>query len=251
MPRLLITLAYTGTAFAGWQIQPGLRTVQGELESAAGHILNAPARVHSAARTDAGVHALGQRVHLDVPDGREAIPWQRALNALLPMDMSVTQVRRVEPDFHARFAATAKTYAYTLWTEGEYLLPQRRPFVWRQPRLDHDAMVEAARHFLGTQDFAAFQNAGTPVSSTVRTLTSIGPEPGMLRQEIVWRLRGDGFLKQMVRNIMGCLTAVGRGALLPSDVPRLLADRDRSLAPETAPAWGLCLERVHYPDDDL
>ena len=246
MPRLKLTLAYVGTRFAGWQIQPGCRTVQGELESVLARMLDEPVRVGMAARTDSGVHALGQVVHLDVPESKMHIPWRKALNSLLPTDVCVTDVEVVEPDFHARFSASSKIYAYTIWTEFEFILPQRRQYVWRMAGLDHAAMDEAMRHFVGRHDFKSFQNVGTPVRDTRRTVTRFWREPGPNEWEIVYRIQADGFLKQMVRNIIGCIVAVGRGKLAPGDIPALLDARDRSLAPETAPSWGLCLERVFY-----
>lgn len=246
MPRLKLTLAYLGTRFAGWQIQPGCRTVQGELEAALARILGAPTRVGAAARTDTGVHALGQVVHVDVPESRMHIPWRKALNSILPGDVCVTEVELVPPDFHARFWARSKIYAYTIWTEFEFILPQRKPFAWRMAGLDLAAMDEAMKCFVGRHDFKSFQNVGTPVKDTVRTVAAFWRESGQTRWEITFRIQADGFLKQMVRNIMGCVVAVGRGKLRPEDVPALIEARDRSLAPETAPGWALCLEQVFY-----
>ncbi len=248
MPRLKLTLAYVGACFAGWQIQPGCRTVQGELEAVLGSILGEPARVGAAARTDTGVHALGQVVHVDVPEAKAHIPWRRALNAILPDDICVTEAREVPPDFHARFSASSKIYAYTIWTEYEFILPQRRPFAWRMAGLDLAAVDEAMASFVGRHDFKSLQNVGTPVKDTVRTVTDFWREPGPTRWEITFRIRADGFLKQMVRNIMGCVVAAGRGKLRPEDIPALLAARDRSLAPETAPGWALCLEQVFFDE---
>ncbi|WP_243438142.1 tRNA pseudouridine(38-40) synthase TruA [Fundidesulfovibrio soli] len=246
--RLKFTLAYQGTEFAGWQLQPEGqgRSVQGCLEQALEQLCGQFVRVHGASRTDSGVHALGQHAHADIPADRAHLPFRRALNALLPRDVSVLGVERVPADFHCRIHSVRKFYAYTLWHEAEFILPQRRPFVWRVGRLDTRAMLEAASLLIGTHDFAGFQNTGTPVRDTVRTVESIAPHPGQTPQETVWRVTGPGFLKQMVRNIMGCLVEVGRGKANADFVRSLLVEKDRSLAPATAPAKGLCLEGMEF-----
>lgn len=260
MARLRLVVAYDGTAFSGWQLQARDRTVQGCLEEALATLCHCPVRVVGAGRTDAGVHALGQTAHADVPDALAERPWQRALNALLPRDVSVVEAGTAAPDFHARFSARGKIYAYTLWTEPTFILPWRRPYVWnvgRRDGLDAAAMTAAAREFVGEHDFAAFRNAGSSVKTTVRQVLAVEPGPGPSDRETVWRFTAAGFLKQMVRNMMGALVAVGRGRLTPGDIRRLLAEGDRQRAPATAPASGLCLERVLYdaglpavPEDD-
>ena len=251
MTRLRLTVAYDGTAFSGWQLQaPGRgRTVQGCLEEALARLCGVPVRVIGAGRTDAGVHALAQTAHVDVPDSRAGLPWQRAVNALLPKDVTVIAVTPVAPDFHARFDARGKTYAYTLWTEPTFLLPWRRPYVWdvgRDTPLDTASMEAAAREFVGEHDFAAFRNTGSSVASTVRRVIAVDDAPGTCPQETAWRFTATGFLKQMVRNMMGALVMVGRGRLTPDDIRRILSGGDRSQAPATAPASGLCLLRVAY-----
>ena len=246
MFRLKITLAYTGTHFSGWQVQPGQRTVQGCLEEALGTICDHPVRVRAAGRTDAGVHALGQVAHCDLPEGRINIPWQRALNALLPPDMAVSDVRRVEQGFHAMFSARSKTYTYILWQRRDCLLPQRRPFVWDTGELDREHMERAAAVLVGEHDFNAFRNLGTPVRSTVRRLFAVWIAPGLYEHELECHFQANGFLKQMVRNLVAGLVAVGRGRLTPEDLEALLRDRDRAPAPATAPARGLCLREVLY-----
>jgi len=246
--RLKITLAYQGTDFAGWQIQPeGFgRSVQACLEEALSHLAGRFTRAHGASRTDSGVHALCQVAHADVPAARAHLPWLRALNALVPKDVAVLDVETVDRSFHSRLCASTKTYTYTLWHQPRYVLPQRRPFVWEVGPLDEAAMVEAAREFIGEHDFRAFQNLGTPVKSTVRTIDSFGPRPACAPDETVWAVTGKGFLKQMVRNLMGCLVDVGRGKANAQTVRLLLTTKDRSLAPATAPARGLCLERMEF-----
>jgi len=246
LSRLRLVVAYDGTRFHGWQLQAGDRTVQGVVEKALAILAGRPVRAIGSGRTDAGVHAVGQVVHADVPDTRAGLPWRRALNALLPDDVAVVDARLAPPGFHARFGAVRKTYAYSLWTEPEFVYPHRRPFVWACGPVDRQAMALAAREFLGRRDFAAMQNTGTDVGTTVRTLESVAATPGQTSFETVWRFTADGFLKQMVRNVMGCLAAVGKGKITPDDVRSLLSEGDRTRAPATAPARGLCLESVEY-----
>lgn len=259
MPRIRLTLAYDGTDYAGWQLQGrGERTVQGEVEKAvakicADHTGGERIPVNGAGRTDSGVHALGQVAHFDAPEALGGIPWAKALNGLMRPDVRVAQASVAAPRFHSRIDARSKTYAYTLWLDRSHVNPLRRRYVWgMQQSINLAAMDEAAQIFLGTHDFNSFKNAGTPVGArgTVRTITHLWREPGMLPAEMVWRIRADGFLKQMVRNIMGCLVEVGKGKVLPQDVRSIIERRDRNHALPTAPPWGLCMERVYYGDDE-
>lgn len=247
MPRIRMTVAYVGTRYHGWQIQANGTTIQGTLEDKLSRICAAPIRVHGSGRTDTGVHALGQVAHFDAPPAKIGIPWQRALNAMLPEDISVRDVIEVPDSFHARFSACGKRYAYTLWTNPDFVLPQRAPFVWPVRNLDLAAMDEAAADLVGTHDFAAFQNAGTDVRGTIRTLEPITRRPGDCPGEWILSFQADGFLKQMVRNLMGLLVEVGRGTHRPSHARCVLASLDRCQAPATAPARGLSLEEVFYP----
>jgi tRNA pseudouridine38-40 synthase len=256
--RIKLLLTYEGTDFCGWQHQGGVRTVQSDVEAALAKIAQAPIHVQAAGRTDSGVHALGQCAHFDAPEHLSHVPWAKALNSLLAPDVRVISACVAPPGFHAQFDARSKIYAYTLWTERNYVSPLRRHFVWspRPPALNVAAMDEAAAILIGTHDFNSFRNLGTPLGDrgTVRTLARIWREPSGQNwsggpNEMVWRFQANGFLKQMVRNIMGCLVAVGRGKVTPQDVRCILEARDRSIAPPTAPAMGLCMERVFYPPD--
>ncbi|MFW5489840.1 MAG: tRNA pseudouridine(38-40) synthase TruA [Desulfovibrio sp.] len=252
--RIRMTLAYVGTHLYGWQSQPDGNTVQDLLEGVLGKICGSFIRVQGSGRTDSGVHARGQVAHADIPTNRLSIDWIGALNSMLPDTISVLDVRPVPDDFHARFSVIAKTYSYTLWLDRRIVLPERRPFVWMCGPFDAQAlqaMDEAAAILVGEHDFAAFQNTGTPVSSTVRTIHSFARQPACScrdPREVVWHVRADGFLKQMVRNLMGCIVAVGQGKVSVADVRSLLIGGDRTKAPRTAPAEGLCLERVEYPE---
>lgn len=259
--RLKLLVAYKGTRFHGWQIQDRkksgtVRTVQGCLEEAIGRIAGGPVRVHGAGRTDAGVHAEGQVAHVDIPERVKDVAWVKALNSLTPSDMAVLAAEPAPPDFHARYSARAKIYAYSLWLSNRYVLPQRRHYVWSLGPLDLAAMDEAAALLTGTHDFACFRNQGSETATTVRTMHAIdrvpaGPlaEPDPARRiwpEVVWRFHADGFLKQMVRNLMGCLVEVGRGKMAPAEITGLLKSGDRTLAPATAPPQGLTLQQVFY-----
>ncbi len=247
MSRIKIIVAYEGTDYSGWQLQPGVRTVQGVLERAILSIIGEQVRVHGSGRTDSGVHALGQAAHFDAPSTSSHIPWPKALNATLPRDVRVLGAETVLPDFHARYSAIFKTYAYSLWLDRDRLLPQRRRYVWSCGRLDLEAMDAAALLLIGKYDFSSFQNAGTLVKTTVREVTSITRAPGFHEQEWTWKFTATGFLRQMVRNIMGCLVAVGRGKIDPEQVSTILKSCDRTQAPPSAPPQGLCLEHVEYP----
>lgn len=254
MPRLKLTIAYEGTDFCGWQIQAGREdqpTIQGAVETVVSRICGTKIRAHGSGRTDSGVHALGQVVHMDIPDEKSAVDWGRALNALLPDAIVVVDAAYVPDSFHSRYSALSKTYAYSLWLNDRYVLPQRRHFVWKTGRLDLAAMDAAAEALIGEHDFKSFQNTGTPVKSTVRTITDISRSQGLFAEEVVWRFTADGFLKQMVRNLTGLLVAVGRGQFAPDDVRKVIAAEERSAYRyPTAPPQGLCMEVVRYAPFD-
>ncbi|KUJ95641.1 MAG: tRNA pseudouridine synthase A [Desulfonauticus sp. 38_4375] len=244
--RLKLTLAYLGSRYGGWQLQKNVSTIQGEVEKAVSTICQQPIRVHGASRTDAGVHALGQVAHFDPPQDKIAIPWQRALNGLLPKDISVVKVEEVSSDFHSRFSAKNKTYSYSFWLEPEYVLPQRYPFVWECGPLDLPRVEEGISLLQGEHDFASFMNTGTPVKSTIRNLYWLKLEPGPYPQEIILRVKGDGFLKQMVRNIAGLVWLLGKAKVDKDFVRKLLKTPKREMWPPTAPAKGLTLEKIEY-----
>lgn len=248
--RVRITIAYDGTRYHGWQVQPGRPTIQGCLEQALEKICSSRTGVHGSGRTDAGVHATGQTAHFDPPEKTLGLPWQKALNSILPSSIRIVRAQAAPEHFHARFSAQSKTYSYTFWTENNFVLPQRRNYVWKTGSLDLDIMQKALQHLLGRRDFACFMNTGTPVSSTVRNIIRARFSQGLYPQERVLWITADGFLKQMVRNIAGTLVCAGRGKLKPAEIEHLIFMKDRSLTPATAPAQGLCLERVNYPDDE-
>jgi tRNA pseudouridine38-40 synthase len=249
VPRYRVTVAYDGTDFAGFQLQrAGSRTVQGELEQALGRLAGGGRVVVSAAgRTDAGVHALGQVAAFELPRALDPGVLQRALNGLLPEDVRVTEAALAPAGFHPRRSATSKLYRYALDCGGVQP-PQRRRYAGYCPdALDEAAVREAAALYLGRHDFASLASAGSSVKTTVRTVTrsEVSFESGTL----VFEAAADGFLRKMVRSMVGGLIAAGRGAVPVSDLEHALAARDRRLWPAPAPACGLTLVRVDYPPD--
>jgi tRNA pseudouridine38-40 synthase len=247
--RIKLTLAYDGSEYKGWQLQKNDPTIQGFVEDAIGKICGFRVPVHGSGRTDSGVHALGQTAHFDPPGDKVSLPWQRALNSILPDSIRVVRSQTVSPDFHARFSAVSKTYSYTLWTESDFIFPQRKNFVWQTGRLNLEAMKKASDFILGTRDFRAFMNSGTTVENTIRQVRTISFDSGFYPQELVIRVSADGFLKQMVRNIIGALVVIGRKKYPPDHLRQVLFSGHRILAPATAPARGLCLECVRYPGE--
>lgn len=243
--RIKLLLEYCGTHYHGWQVQPQARTVQGMVEACLARLINAPVRLHAAGRTDAGVHARGQVAHCDIASGMTLAALLRGLNSLLPDDIVVRQVAEVTGDFHARYSAQQKTYAYLI---RNHPVPSAfyTPYVWHIPQpLEVAAMRAAARALLGEHDFSAFRAASCGAKSPVRHLYRLG-----IRRRggyLLVLLCANGFLQHMARNIVGTLVAIGRGARASSTMPALLQARQRQLAAATAPAQGLLLLRVRYP----
>lgn len=259
MVRLRLTLAYDGAAFAGSQIQPGQRTVQGVVEDAMATLNDAPVRMVFAGRTDTGVHALGQVAHGDVARERDTTQWRQALNGMLPPDVRVTNVGIVPDGFHARFDARWRQYRYMIWN-GEVQPPLLRGTMWhRRTPLDVGAMSEAAKVLIGTHDFASFAGAGKGLpehdASTTRIVRSAewtaerSPD-AVAGLALVFTVEANGFLPHMVRNLVGSLIVVGIGDAPPTWIAELLRDRDRRRAAPTAPPHGLILWRVVYDDGD-
>lgn len=246
MRNLKLTISYDGGDFHGWQVQPNRRTVQGEVEAALSVIEESPVKIHGSGRTDAGVHALGQVASVELANRipLEKLPF--AVNYRLPPAIRVLSAEEVPPDFHARHSAIAKTYEYRLW-RGQICPPFIRRYVWHMPYpLDEEAMRRAAPLFEGERDFRSLvTNGGQSMECTVRTIFS-----STLQREgdqLTYRVRGSGFLYNMVRNIVGTILQVGRGNNSVDDIERILEARDRSLAGPTAPAVGLFLVSVEYP----
>jgi len=244
--RLKLIIAYDGAPFAGWQSQSHRNTVQDHTERAFERVLGRPVRVHGAGRTDTGVHALAQCAHADLPDnGLSAPRWIEALNALLPPTIRILRCRFVSNDFHARLSAKGKIYRYRIW-----LAPVLPPFehhrAWRIARpIDLEIVKQAAKHFVGTHDFAGFAaNRGKHEKSTFRTIYSV-----RVRQDgacVTIEFDGDGFLYKMVRLIVGSLVQCALGKMGIEDVARRLKSGQVGSVRFAAPAEGLYLVRVRY-----
>ncbi len=246
MPNFRFTLEYDGAGFVGWQAQAGgQRTVQDEFEAAIARVTGQQLRVAAAGRTDAGVHALGQVASAQISTELSPLVLQRALNQSLPEDLAVVAAERVGDDFHARFSALGKLYCYRVWNASTRSPMRSARVHWVARELDVPAIAKAAEAFLGSHDFAALQAAGSDVESTVRTLERLDVErepPG----ELVFSVQGDGFLRHMVRNLVGTLLEVGSGRRSIESMGELLACGDRRRAGPTAPAAGLTLVQVFY-----
>jgi tRNA pseudouridine38-40 synthase len=240
-----MSVAYDGSGYAGWQVQPNGVTVQEKIESALSTLTGQTVKVHGSGRTDQGVHGREQVVHFDLTMSLVAPSFLRSMNAILPPDIRVWAVRRARPDFHARRSARCKEYRYFIW-DGAILPPFLRHYrAHVRTRLDHKAMAEAARLLVGQHDFAAFTaNPNRQVDSTVRTLQTL--EVRRRGSEVVIVARADGFLYKMVRSLAGFLIRVGEGAALPQDATRILASGERTARVPTAPPEGLFLWRVQY-----
>lgn len=247
MRNLKVTLQYDGTDYVGWQRQATGVSIQALLEDALEPIEGAPVVVHGAGRTDAGVHALAQVATFELQAAIEPATLARALNGMLPPQIRVTAIQEVAPEFHARFSATGKIYEYRV-VNAPLVSPFLHKYVWHVPHpLDLDAMREASTPLVGTHDFASFQGAGSFVASSSRTVRSIEWEGGGgCDLPLIVRIEGDGFLRHMVRNIVGTLVEVGIGRWPPSEIVGIMASRARSQAGRTAPPQGLFLVRVLY-----
>jgi tRNA pseudouridine38-40 synthase len=250
MPTYRLTLAYDGTDFAGWQAQAEGRgrTVQGTLEDALA-TLSGGARVvvAGAGRTDAGVHALGQVASFAWPSAWDPAELMRAINAVLPDDVRALEASLCDDAFHARRSATSKLYRYTLDT-GPVQLPVRRRFAGHVPwALEEEAVRAAAALFRGEHDFASLASAGGSVKTTVRTVTrsDMTPDPGSPGTWI-YETEANGFLRKMVRSMMGAIVEAGRGSWTVESLQKALEARDRRAWPAPAAARGLTLVRVSY-----
>lgn len=244
---LKLTIAYDGTEYAGWQIQPSARTVQAALAEAWQAITGEQPTLTASGRTDAGVHALGQVVGLATESELPIERLRQGLNAKLPEDIVVQTVEPAPAGFHATHDALKKLYRYQIHNSRVRPLMDRR-YRWHLPQpLDVEVMQAAGDILVGRHDFACFETAGSERSSTVRTLTQVGVgQGGSAGEWIDINVEGDGFLYNMVRGIVGTLVEVGRGARDPQWVAEVLASRDRRTAGPNAPALGLVLVRVDY-----
>jgi len=258
MRNIKSIIAYDGTDFSGWQSQPGQVTVQGTVADVLEKLTQQRVAIHAAGRTDAGVHAAGQVMNFKTESAMSVHEFQRAFNALLPPTIRVNAAEEVHLDFHSRWDALAKTYRYRIF-RGR-VVP---PFVWKYvhhefSNLNFDAMAEAADLFIGEHDFTSFAaSTGSEEDDLERVTVRTIYNSAFLRvpcadsqagaEEWVYMVRGRSFLRNMVRKIVGTLVEAGREKLLPSDIPKLFALRDRSKSGPTMPPQGLFLEHVEYP----
>ena len=245
MPCFRIVVAYDGTDYVGWQRQANGVAIQELIEEALRAIDGRAVAVAGAGRTDSGVHALGQVAAFTIERALSPDAVVRALNAHLPDAIRIMSADEVPPSFHPRFDAIAKTYRYRIWN-GEVVSPFERRYTWHLTgALDVDAMSGAARLVEGEHDFAAFQATGSEVATTERNVTSslVSKDEPL----IVYEITGAGFLRHMVRTVVGTLVEIGRGRQPVEWMAAVLASRDRAAAGPTAPAAGLFLVRVDYP----
>ena len=246
MTTFKLTLTYDGTNYVGWQRQASGTSIQGLIEDALRELDGREVVLHGAGRTDAGVHALGQVASCALDREIQSDVLTRALNARLPADVRVVSAETVAPDFHARFAATAKSYRYRI-DNADVMSPFERHYAWHVfGPLNVEAMDAAARTLLGRHDFAAFQTAAGTARTTERTIAS-----SRVRRDshfVIYEVTGDGFLRHMVRAIVGTLVDIGRGRRSREAMREILVSRDRGRAGPTAPAWGLFLVGVEYGD---
>lgn len=253
MRNIKLTLAYDGAKFHGWQMQPGIPTIQGTLADAVQKITQERSAIHGASRTDTGVHALGQVASFKTQSALSAVELQRALNALLPPEIRIVAAEEMGPDFHARWQSLEKTYHYRIF-RGAVLPPfeYRRMLHYPYP-LDEEAMSAAAKHFVGEHDFSSFAaSSGSEATdrdrSPVRVVRCSEIVRDAAREEMTYVITGKSFLRYMVRKIVGTLLDVGREKLKAEDIPRVFEARDRSLSGPTAPPEGLYLVRLKYPE---
>jgi tRNA pseudouridine38-40 synthase len=249
MRNLKLVLAYDGTEFSGWQVQPDSATIQGTLASAIGRITGEKVLPQGSGRTDAGVHALAQVATFATESTIPAENLVKALNDILPMSIRVLEASEAPPDFHARKSARTKTYRYRMY-RGPICPPFLARYVWHYPYpLDERAMQQAAQLIIGEHDFTSFaavdpERECDEEASNVRRIFESGWE--RMGDELTYTIRGNGFLHHMVRNLVGTFILVGKGTLPPEDVTRILQAHSRAAAGATAPASGLYLLNVEY-----
>lgn len=243
-----LTIAYDGTAYCGWQIQPNGIAIQELIQEKTSILTRVPTTVIGSGRTDAGVHALGQIAHFHSPKLPDLYRFHGSLNALLPPDIRILKIEEAPNAFHAQYSAIGKTYHYHLHLDRISNPFKRLYSLHVKEKISLDLLKEATRSFLGTHDFTSFANEahkGSAAKDAVRTLTRLDvvDEPGGVRLEFT----GDGFLYKMVRNIVGTLLEVALGKRPLEDLPNLLAVKDRTVTGQTAPPHGLFLINVEYP----
>lgn len=248
MKTFKLTLEYDGTDFHGWQRQNSRRTVQGDIEAAIRTMTGEAVSLFGSGRTDAGVHALGQVAHFRCDTRLEAATFHKGLNSLLRNDIVVLTCREAPETFHARYDVIDKTYEYHILNR-QWPSALHARYAWFIAKsLDTDAMTAACKQLEGRYDFSAFEGAGSPRAHSERTVFESGLSHGD-HGLLMFRIRADGFLRYMVRNIIGTLVEIGLGKRTPSDITAILASKDRNQAGPTAPPQGLFLVQVRYKEE--
>jgi tRNA pseudouridine38-40 synthase len=249
MHNIRLLLAYDGSEFSGWQVQPDAATIQGTLDSAIGRVTGEKVLPQGSGRTDAGVHALGQVATFAVESPIPAANLVKALNDVLPPSIRVLEASEAASDFHARKSAHSKTYRYRMY-RGSICPPFLARYVWHYPYpLDEDTMQQAAALVIGEHDFTSFaavdpERCDDEVTSNVRRIfTSTWEQAG---EELIYTVQGSGFLHHMVRNLVGTFLLAGKSTLKPDTISEILTARNRAAAGATAPAGGLYLVSVDY-----
>jgi tRNA pseudouridine38-40 synthase len=245
MRNIKLLIEYDGTSYLGWQVQPKGPTIQGILEEKLELLTGEPIQLFGSGRTDSGVHALGQVAHFKTQSRMDIRTIQRALNSLLPPDIVIQKVEEVDGGFHARKHSKSKIYEYRILNRN-LRSAFHRGYVWHIPqKLDLTEMKIATQGLIGEHDFAAFRTAGSPTRTTVRRV--LRAEWKRRRDGLLcFEIEANGFLKQMVRSIIGTLVEVGKGRMKAADLRKILNSRDRKEAGPTAPAQGLFLREVKY-----
>jgi len=245
MRTIKLLIEYDGTNYQGWQVQPKGPTIQGILEEKLGLLTGESIRLVGSGRTDAGVHALGQVAHFKTQSQMDARSIQRALNSLLPSDIVIQKIEEVEEDFHARKHSKSKVYEYRILNRN-LRSPFHHGYAWHIPqRLDVKEMGKATQWLIGEHDFSSFRSVGTPTRTAIRRVIRAEwkrGRDGLIRFEI----EANGFLKQMVRAIVGTLVEVGKGKMSAMEFQKVLESKERKKAGPTAPAHGLFLKEVKY-----
>ncbi|WP_188207979.1 tRNA pseudouridine(38-40) synthase TruA [Alkalibacillus aidingensis] len=245
MERIKITFAYDGTYFSGYQVQLEKRTVQLVIEKALAKMHGEEVRIYSSGRTDAGVHAYGQVIHFNSPLSLDRNAWHRALETLLPNDIQIQRVEKVDDNFHARKSAKGKTYRYIVLNDHEYDLFQRL-YEWHVKKpLNVEKIQEAAQLLVGRHDFTAFSASKSNVKGD-KTRTIYSLDVWQEGKRVIFQVRGDGFLTHMVRIIVGTLVEIGLGKRNSSCIKDGLETFNRQVVGMTAPGHGLCLWEVNY-----
>ena len=244
--KLAFGIEYDGSAYHGWQSQTGVATVQDCVESALSTIVDHPIRVHCAGRTDAGVHGLGQVVHMETPVVRKESSWIFGTNSNLPSDISIQWVKEVEDDFHARFSATRRIYQYHILNQATRSAFMSKKIVWERRPLSLERMKKAASFLVGKHDFSAYRSLACQAKNPVRTVHRL--EVNQHGPIITIEIDANAFLHHMVRNIAGVLMEVGMDRAEPVWAKEVLEEKDRAQGGVTAPPEGLYLMKVFYPD---